>query len=313
MRRVTGILAFATLCVAAIGCAARTPRAKAPAARQATAPEVRKHLLGTWWREHRTRTQALQLGSDGGLKLIGVPPLVGLDWRVEGRYLYLRMRAVESGDLYEDKLYLGRLTDRTLVAEANDSYFAGTYKRRRADVAEPRTTPAVGHQPTLPEPTPLPAIGGAALVQPIELRRRTAETLPPRDSWLTTVADLSECSQSLNTRLCPRFYSDPESSLLLVEVCEDGRRLPKGMSFLNLTGGVASYPWFDPAFGRFACENGCNSAETCRYEVTATSSAGQPTEVVYRFDIGPSWGWVRLELGANGAVRVLEHRVNQPQ
>lgn len=315
--RNSAIVAVALACVAATGCA---PRQSAPAGgdrgTSATrAPDVAKHLVGPWWRAHEGRTQGLHLRPDGRLELIGVPPLRGLDWRVEGRRLFLRMRAVRSGDLFEDELFLRRLTDRTLFAEARDSYFAGAYKRRRDDVlAAPPSEP---ERPAPAQPRPVieakPPVAGKALERSVVLRRIAPDTLAPRDAWLDLVADLPGCAQSLNTNFCPRFYADQEQSLLLVEVCEEGGRLAAGVHILNADGAIASYPWFDASFGRYACETGCNGPDSCRYEVTATTPTGRPTEVVYRFDIGPSWGWVRLQIGPGEAVRVVEHKVSRPE
>jgi len=300
------ILAGSILCITALGCAPLGPSSPAKKIRPpaAAAPDIHKHLVGVWWRAHGKRTQALRLEADGSLELTGVPPLRGIGWRVDGRKLIMRMRAVKSGDLYEDELYLRRLTDRTLHVEAGDSYFAGTYKRRR-DAALTDEKPPVA--------APLPPPVGRTLTSPIVLRRVAGEELAPRDTWLELVADLGTCDQQLNRNLCPRFYSDEQASLLIVEVCEKGRQLPEGVSIIDSLGSVASFPWFDRGFGRFACENDCSSTGSCRYEVVATSQRGMPTEMVYRFDIGPTWGWVRLQLGRAGAVKVIEHRIQQPE
>lgn len=313
MRR-SAALSLALACAALAGCSARAPQpATAESARASRAPDVEKHLVGPWWRARDGRTQGLHLRPDGRLELIGVAPLRGLDWRVDGRRLVLRMRAVANDDLYEDVLFLRRLTDRTLVVEADDSWFAGSYKRRRDDALAP--PPGDGDRPprkAAPAPTPA-AAPGRPLAQPIVLRRTAVDALAPREAWGAIAEAAAACAQGLNQNLCPRLYADAEQSVLLVEVCRAGGPLGVGVHFVSPEGAVASYPWFDASFGRFACENGCSSADACRYEVTATTPTGRPTEAVYRFDIGPSWGWVRLQFGPGDAVRVLEHRVNRPE
>ncbi len=276
------------------------------------AVDVREHLSGMWWRVHQTRTQGFRLHANGDLELVGVPPLRGVAWRARGRALVLRMRSA-AGDLYEDELYLRRLTNRTLVVEARDSYFAGTYKRRPADV-----TTAPDPSSRSPYPTGTPAAPTAAapsdttLERPIVLRRVRDESLPQRPPWQPYLDDLSECDEALNGNVCPRFYTDAPPSLLLVEICQDDRRLRRGIHVVDLLGNVESYPWFDEGFGRFACENACDSDGGCRYEVNAVTPTGKPTELTYRFEIASTWGWVRMALGPQGRVRVTESRIGQP-
>lgn len=297
------------------------PRTGTEAASAGKAPDVRKHLVGPWWRAHRGRAEGIDLRSDGKLSLSGVPYLRGSAWRVAGRSLHVRLRDEESGLIYEDELYIRRLTDRTLIIEAGDSYFSGTYQRDRDAIAIPRgaqpaaaaaapaTAAATG--PTWPEETATTQRDGS--VAPIFLRAVAADDVTPRGGWLTVLADLAACDQQLNSSLCPRFYLDDAADLLAIEVCQPGRSLPEGLHFIDARGLRASFPWFDPGFGRFYCDNGCRSPEGCRYEVVTRSAGGRPHEVIHRFEIGAMWGWVRLRLGADGDVQVIGREIRTPQ
>jgi len=311
------ILALIFLMLAG-GCATQAtqgPRRTSETASSVPAPDVRKHLIGPWWREHRSRLEGLRLGSDGKLEVVGVHEMRGAAWRVDGRKLFVRMRDTENGDLYEDELYIRRLTDRTLIVEAGDSYFAGTYGRHRpTDVQfEPRPQP-VSQAGATRDGQVGDTSGAESFVtgERVVLRAVTAEALEPRGAWLTVVADLANCGQQLNRSSCPRFYVDEAASLLAVEVCQPGRILAEGVHFIDKRGGQASFPWFDTGFGRFVCDNGCNQGTGCRYEVTARSASGRPTEVMYHFEVGVTYGWVRLRLGSDGSVQVIGRELRTP-
>lgn len=318
----SAVLIALVLSAAVIGCPTQPVR---PAGRDtaAPAPDVRKHVLGVWWRAHRGRVEGLQLGVDSRLALSGVPYVRGVGWHVDGRKLFLGVRDEVSALDYDDELYIRRLTDRTLIVEAGDSYFSGTYHRSR-DAAAAELGVGVGAKPLAAEraairadndgtrPAEFGAPAGSTAIDPLVLRAVDAEAVPPRAAWLTPLAELAQCAQQLNRSLCPRFYADEPASLLAIEVCQPDPNWGAGLHFVDARGERSSYPWFDEGFGRFACEYGCQGSG-CRYEVAALAADGRPAEVVYRFEVGATWGWVRLQLGADGTVRVIGRELRSPQ
>lgn len=313
-------LALGSLLALGAGCATQPQRTTAPRP-EARQPDVRKHMVGVWWRAHRARVEGIQLAGDGRLGLSAVPYLRGLTWRIEGRKLHLQMRDDDTGLVYDDELYIRRLTDRTLIVEADDSYFAGTYQRSRDTVAahvapagEPAATGTIGPPPVdahAPAPAILDVAAAGTAIDPLVLHSVAAEAVPPRGGWLTVLADLAACGQQLNRSLCPRFYVDERARMLAIEICQPDRTLAEGMHFIDAHGARTSVPWFDPGFGRFLCDNGCGTG--CRYEISATAADGRPTEAVYRFEMGATWGWVRLQLGADGTVRVLDRNLRSAE
>lgn len=268
---------------------------------KAPKPDVRRHLTGIWWRAKGPRVQGLMLHDDGRLELLQVGALDGSSWRLEGRRVHLRMTDPANQDVYEDELFIRRLTDRTLLLEAADSYFSGTYKRKRKDVA-PADLPM--------RPAPLP-VSDHQLAESIELRSVAREAMPQREAWLARMDAIGDCEQVLNTNNCPRFYTDRHARLLLVEICQDEATFGPGIHLLNDLGSVASYPWFDPGFGRFICDHKCDTPEACYYRVTAAEENGRPTELVYDFDIGATFGEIRYRLGRDGDIRVIYRKIDE--
>lgn len=327
MRRARSIASSAALIALALsatllGCPTQPVRSGGrETAVPAPTPDVRKHVLGVWWRAHRGRVEGLQLGVDSRLALSGVPYVRGIGWHVEGRKLFLGVRDEASARDYDDELYIRRLTDRTLMVEAGDSYFSGTYHRSRDTAAAEL---GAGAEASAEERAAIRAdnVGtrgaefgaraASAPIDPLVLRAVDAEAVSPRAAWLTPLAELAPCAQQLNRSLCPRFYVDAAASLLAIEVCHPEGNWGAGLHFVDARGERSSYPWFDEGFGRFACEFGCQGSG-CRYEVTALAADGRPAEVVYRFEVGATWGWVRLQLGADGTVRVIGRELRSPQ
>lgn len=261
-------------------------------------PEVSRFLAGTWLRATPEHSEGFRLHADGTLELVRIAPLQGVSWRIEGRRLFLRMRGVRDGDLYEDELYLRRLTDRSLVVDAEDSHFRGAYERYRTASAPS------------PSPTPVAAVAaGRDLNEPIRLQPIDPQTLEGHSAWSVAVADLANCGETLNRSVCPRFYSDAGRTTLLIEVCQGNRTVPSGIHLYDDLGFRSSYPWFDSGYGRFVCENSCDDPGACVYDVTALESLGRPTEMVHRFSYAGVAGWVRLRLGADGSIRGTERKI----
>lgn len=272
-----------------------TPTAARPAPAEA---DVGRILAGTWLRQRGPQSEGFRLHPDGSLELVRVAPLQGISWRVEGRRLFLRMRALRDGDLYEDELFLRRLTDRSLVVEAGDSFFAGSYERYRSAAPAPSASPTPARAPT-----------GRDLTEPMRLQRIDPKTLADHRSWSAVVAALGGCGERLNRSLCPRYYSDTARTTLLVEVCQPVQGFDPGVHIFDDLGFRSSYPWFDSGFGRFVCDNRCDDPDLCVYDVTAIEALGRPTEMVHRFSIARVAGWVRLALGADGSVRGIERKI----
>jgi uncharacterized lipoprotein YbaY len=96
-------------------------------------------LPGVWKRPIRdgvSGTEGLSLQPNGGLALVNIYSLKGMNWRRSGDTLVLTTRTEKYPEPYESRLKIEGLTDTTLSLSARDDYLAGTYTREGGSLRE---------------------------------------------------------------------------------------------------------------------------------------------------------------------------------